>query len=581
MEIKRIILATVISALILLGFDYFVPQHPKDADKAAQKIEQAQTPAGVPGPGAPADVAAAAPTSPEMRIPIRDPDTTGSIDLRGARLDDLVLTKYHETLAKDSPFVRLLEKRDGPQPSFVTFGWLNAAGAALRLPDATTDWTAEGDALSPGHPVTLRWDNGQGLVFSIRIAFDRNYLFDVTQSVENKSGRQVSLIPYQAVERDYLPADAGSTFLEIVHQGPLSVMNDRLYEDSYKSMRKGGAMPGGQSWGANGDGGWGGITDKYWLTAVVADAASPVSLHYLYTPEGGYRVEFTAQAPLPVANDATLTTPSRVFAGAKEVELLDTYTNELHIPAFYKAVDFGWFAFLTRPMFHVLHWLYGILGNFGLALMALTLIVKLILYPLATKSFSSMAKMRTLQPRVQALREANKGDPMAMNQQMMALYREEGVNPAGGCLPLLIQAPVAFCLYKVLNITIEMRHAPFFGWIHDLSAPDPTNIFTLFGLIPWDPTTLSPLLHIGIWPILFGGTIWLMQRQSTVSLDPAQARVMQFMPLFYVFFLGRLSAGIVVYYTWNNVLTALQQHVIQRRANALATSGRKVAARKS
>lgn len=568
MEIKRIIVATVISALILLGFDYFVPQHPKEPAKPASEVTQkANQPAGVPGPSAPRNTDAAAPSTPAARVPIRDPETTGSIDLRGARIDDLVLTKYRETLAKDSPFVRLLEKATGPQPAFVTFGWMNASGGQQPLPDATTDWTAEGDALSPGHPVTLHWDNGQGLVFRIRIAFDRNYLFDVTQSVENRTGQPVSLVPYQRIERDYKPEDTGGW---IVHEGPLSVMNNRLNEDSYKSMRKAGDKANHQSYDASGDGGWGGITDKYWLTAIVPDAKAPVTVHYRYLPDAGagaYVVDFTARAPLQVAAGATLTTPARLFAGAKEVELLDTYTNALHIPYFYKAVDFGWFAFLTRPMFHVLHWLYGILGNFGLALLALTLIVKLILYPLATKSFSSMARMRTLQPRVQAIRESSKGDPMAMNQQIMALYREEGVNPAGGCLPILIQAPVAFCLYKVLNITIEMRHAPFYGWIRDLSAPDPTNIFTLFGLIPWDPTTLSAMLHIGIWPLLFGVTIWLMQRQTMVTMDPAQARIMQFMPVLYTLFLGRLSAGIVIYYTWNNILTFAQQSLIQHRAN--------------
>ncbi|CAI9119409.1 membrane protein insertase YidC [Brytella acorum] len=570
MEMKRIIVAVALSFAILIGFDYFVPNHPKD-DPAKQKTSQTEpqkkkeTPLGVPASSSPSNTADAAPASEAARLHVEGPDVQGSINLRGARFDDLVLTHYHETLDKGSPLVRLLEKREGTEPSFVEVGWQNAPGSSAKLPDENTDWSTSDKELSPDHPVTLHWDNGQGLLFSIVLTIDRRYMAEVTQKVENHSEQPVSLIPYQRVERDFTPVETGGW---IVHEGPLSVINNRLNEDSYKNMRKGASNPGNQSWGANGTGGWGGITDKYWLTAVVPDQTAPVSIHYQYLPQGeggSYRVEFTSQAPQSVAAGASLETGSRVFAGAKEVELLDDYTNELKIPYFYKAVDFGWFAFLTRPMFHILHWLYGHIGNFGLALMVLTLIVKLILYPLATRSFTSMARMRALSPRIQAIREHAKSDPTAMNQQIMALYREEGVNPAGGCLPILIQAPVAFCLYKVLNITIEMRHAPFFGWIRDLSAPDPTNIFNLFGLIPFDPTHLSEMLHIGIWPILFGGTIWLMQRQSSITMDPAQQRMMQFMPILYVFFLGRLSAGIVIYYTWNNVLTFAQQSLIQHR----------------
>ncbi|AQS88364.1 translocase inner membrane component YidC [Neoasaia chiangmaiensis NBRC 101099] len=588
MDIKRIITATVISALILIGFDYFVPQHSQQTVENQSKTQTSGTPpkqdehnGPAPTPGAstpPANTADAAPAAAAVRLPIEGPDVTGSLDLRGARFDDLVLTHYGETLAKDSPLVRLLEKADGPQPSFVEIGWQNAPGSSARVPDASTDWTTDDKALSPDHPVTLRWDNGQGLLFSITMTVDRRYLFDIAQKVENKGGQAVSLVPYQRVERDYKPEETGGF---IVHEGPLSVMNGRLNEDSYKNMRKGATQPGYQAWAAAGNGGWGGITDKYWLTAIVPDQAAPVAVHYSYVPNSGagaYRVDFTSQAPLPVGAGATVATSSRIFAGAKEVNLLDQYTDALHIPYFYKAVDFGWFAFLTRPMFHVLHWLFSHLGNFGLALLALTLIIKLILYPLATKSFASMAKMRTLTPRIQSIRERHKDEPMVAQQQIMALYKEEGVNPAGGCLPLLIQAPVAFCLYKVLNITIEMRHAPFYGWIHDLSAADPTNIFTLFGLIPFDVTAISPMLHIGIWPILFGLTIFLMQRQTSVSMDPAQQRMMQFMPIIYVFFMGRLSAGIVIYYTWNNLLTFAQQSLIQRRANAAvpAQGGKKV-----
>ncbi|AOX16327.1 membrane protein insertase YidC [Kozakia baliensis] len=588
MDIKRIITATLISAVILIGFDYFVPQHSQETVEHQAKEQTSTTPpaqntqngpAVTPGvSSSPANTSEAA-AVPAAHLKVSGPDVSGAIDLRGARFDDLVLTHYRETLDKNSPLVRLLEGSKGPQPSFVEVGWMAPAGSNVRVPNAQTDWSTSDESLTPDHPVTLHWDNGQGLIFSIGIAIDRRYLFAITQKVENKSGQTVALLPYQRVERDYKPEETGGF---IVHEGPLSVMNNRLNEDSYKNMRKGATAPNYQAWSANGTGGWGGITDKYWLTALIPDQTSPVSLSYNYVPNGGagaYRVDLVPQAPVEVAANGSQTTSSRIFAGAKEVNLLDQYTDDLHIPFFYKAVDFGWFAFLTRPMFHVLHWLYSHVGNFGIALMILTLIIKLIFYPLATKSFTSMARMRALAPRIQSIRERHKDEPMVMNQQIMALYKEEGVSPAGGCLPLLIQAPVAFCLYKVLNITIEMRHAPFFGWIRDLSAPDPTNIFNLFGLLPFDPTVISPMMHIGIWPILFGVTIFLMQRQGSVAMDPAQQRMMQFMPVIYVFFMGRLSAGIVIYYTWNNLLTFAQQRLIQHRSDKAPNN--KPVARKS
>ncbi|GBQ15661.1 membrane protein insertase YidC [Swaminathania salitolerans] len=572
MDIKRIIVATCLSAAILIGFDYFVPQHAKDdveTPSSSQTQPAKPAPSGkisalpAPVPGGPPANATDMPRKDAGKIAIEGPDATGAISLRGARFDSLVLTHYRETLDKDSPLVRLLEPQGGPQPSFVEIGWQAPAGSTIRLPDADTDWTSSDTVLSPDHPVTMQWNNGQGLVFRIAIRLDRRYLFAVTQTVQNDSGQPVALTPFQRVERDYKPVETGGM---IVHEGPLSVMNDRLDEETYKTMRKGATKPDNAAWSAQGVGGWAGLTDRYWLTAVIPDQKAAVTAQYRYIPgrtDGAYIVDTRSSQPIQIATGSAVQTASMVFVGAKEVNLLDQYTNDLHIPYFYKAVDFGWFAFLTRPMFHILHWLYSHVGNFGIALLILTLIIKLILYPLATKSFASMARMRTLAPRIQAIREHNKGDQMAQNQQIMALYKEEGVNPAGGCLPLLVQAPVAFCLYKVLNITIEMRQAPFYGWIRDLSAPDPTTIFNLFGLLPFNPSFLPEMLHVGVWPILFGITIWLMQRQSMVSMDPAQQKIMQFMPVIYTIFLGRLSAGIVIYYTWNNVLSYGQQKLIQ------------------
>jgi len=568
MDIKRLTTAIFISAVILIGFDYFVPQHP--AHPPAQQTATQSLPAGsdhaiAPTPGADSQPVSEPVSEGDKRISVDGPDVEGSINLRGAQLDDLLLKRYHVTVKQDSPQVRVLEKRTDPQPNLVRIGWHGLADNAVRLPNTTTLWTADGDRLTPDHPVTLRWDNGAGLVFSIGLALDRHYMFTVTQSVANHGAQAVSLFPTATVERDYTPEDTGGF---LAHEGPVSVMDGRLEEDSYKSLRNGSSPPNEQSWSRNGTGGWAGITDKYWLTAIAPDQGSAVAASYGYVASGGagtYRVGFITQAPVQVAAGATASTVSHIFAGAKEVNTLEQYGASLHIPDFYKAIDFGWFGFLTRPMFHLLHWLYGQLGNFGLALLTFTLIIKLVMFPLATKTVKSGARMRALAPRVQAIRDRNKDNPVAANQQVMALYREEGVNMFGGCLPMVIQLPVFFCLYKVLNIAIEMRHAPFFGWIHDLSAGDPTNIFNLFGLLPFDPSHFSPYLHVGVWPILFGFTTYLMQRMNMATMDPAQQRIMQFMPIMYVLFMGRLPAGIVIYYTWNNLLTAGQQMLIQAR----------------
>lgn len=579
MEIKRTLIALTLAAAVLFGFDYFVPKPAYKTPPAATKMVDAKggdkAPAGAPsamGVTAPT----VAPSGPARRVTFTSPAMTGSVSLRGARIDDVSLTQYRETLDKNSPNVRLLESAHGKHPGFIEIGWRQAPGEALKLPNAQTEWTGDSPRLDPDYPLTLRWDNGAGLIFSIKISLSRKYLFSIAQTVENNTGHAVSVVPFARTERDYKPDDEGSF---IVHEGPIAVVNDRLNEGSYKDMRKGVENPDHVAWAADSHGGWAGITDKYWLTASIPDQKDDVAVRYQFQGEeegGEYAVDVAAARPVTIAPHQSSLRSSAVFVGAKEVTLLDDYTNQLHIPYFYKAVDFGWFAFLTRPMFHVLHWLFGLVGNFGIALLIMTLIIKVILYPLATKSFASMARMRVLAPKIQAIRESSKDDQMAMNQKIMTLYKEEGVNPAGGCLPLLVQAPVAFCLYKVLNITIEMRHAPFFGWVRDLSAPDPTNIFNLFGLIPFNPTIITPMLQVGIWPLLFGITIWLMQKQSTVTMDPTQQRVMQFMPVLYTFLLGRLSAGIVIYYTWNNILSYFQQRIIQARVEAAAKRGKRV-----
>ncbi|MBV1823638.1 membrane protein insertase YidC [Komagataeibacter oboediens] len=567
MDIKRFMVATALSAVVLVGFEYFLPQQ---NHKTVE--QQAPTPAPAPASAAGNGTAAAAPVDtgqPDPRVTIDADRVHGSLDLRGARLDDLVLKNYHETVKDGSPLVRVLEPRGQAEPNLVEVGWTNVSGGHVSVPDANTVWTADHDTLTRTQPVTLSWDNGQGQVFQISIAIDQNYMFSVTQKVINHGGEAVSLYPFSRVERAYTPVETGGY---LVHEGPISVIDHKLDESSYKSLRKGAVPPGNIAWTKAGQGGWAGITDKYWLSAVIPQQDSDVAGTYAYQPTGGdrgiYDVGFTARAPLVVAAGGDATTASHVFAGAKEVPLLEKYESSLHIPDFWKAVDFGWFAFLTRPIFTVLDWLNTMLGNFGLALMAFTLLVKALFFPLATKQFHSMGKMRQLQPKIKALRERYKDDQMALNQQMIALYKQEGVNPASGCLPMLLQIPVFWCLYKDLYVTIEMRHAPFFGWIHDLSSFDPTNLFTLFGLIPWNPSVISPMLQLGLWPIAFGLTMFAQMRLNPApAADPAQQKMFQFMPIIFTFFMARQPSGLVIYYCWNNLLTMAQQTLIQRRMN--------------
>lgn len=567
---KRTLLAIVISAIVLIGFNYLVPKPPHQEPSHTSVTQQSSSsmppvPSSSQGQDSMHREGEVA-SLPDRRLPIVGQDVKGTLSLRGARLDDLVLTRYRETLAKDSPLVRLLDRAGSEHPSYLVIGWQNAPGYATRLPDDTTLWESDATELTSGKPVTLHWDNGAGVTFRIHLSLDEHYMFHVQQEVSNQSGQPVSVHPFQRVQRDYLPSDTGSF---TAYEGPIAVMNGRLADNGYKNLRKGSDAPDHVSWQASGQGGWGGITDKYWLTAVGADSSAMVSARYAYDPQqghgGAYQITFASRDPQLVQQGATLGFASHLFAGAKVPSLLQHYSKAFGLTNFDNAIDFGWFSFITRPILYLLHWLYVHIGNFGLALMALTLIVKIILFPLASKAAASSARMRLVAPKVTEIREKYKDDSMAMNQKIMALYKEEKINPAGGCLPILIQAPIFFCLYKMLNISIDERHAPFFWWIRDLSVPDPTNLLNLFGLIPYDPTNIASFLHLSVWGAALGITFWLMQRQSMVSMDPTQARVMQIMPLVYVFVMSSFPASLLVYYTWNNVLTFLQQHYIQHR----------------
>jgi YidC/Oxa1 family membrane protein insertase len=569
MDQQRLFIAIAISVAILLGFQVLIAPHLPQAPKPAPQV--ASTPStAMQTPTSSAQVApvAAGPTVPKEvpRVTIAAHRLRGSISLLGARLDDLVLTDYRESLAPNSPDVRLLEPRSEDHPYYIQYGWSAAPGEQVKLPDNDTVWASSGGTLSAGHPVTLSWDNGAGLTFQLMFSVDDDYMFTVDQSVKNATAAPVKLFPWARIRRDYTPEVAG---YYILFEGLLGVVDGTLQETTYAKAKSEGEKKNGIAYDATANGGWAGITDKYWLTALVPDQSIASTVNFRHISEDGdhYQVDYVTHEPQTIGPNGGVSMSSRVFAGAKIVRLLDRYQAEDHIPNFDKAVDFGWFYFLTKPIFYCLDWLNGLLGNFGLAILVFTVFVKALFFPLANYSYRSMSKMKLLGPKMTALRERFKDEPQRMQQEMMALYKAEKVNPASGCLPMVVQIPVFFSLYKVIFVTIEMRQAPFFGWIHDLSAVDPTNIFNLFGLIPFDPTTLSPFLHLGAWPLIMGLTMFLQQKLNPPPPDPVQARMFQFMPIIFTFMLARFPAGLVIYWSWNNLLSIGQQWLIMRRTS--------------
>ena len=569
MDQQRLFIAIAISVAILLGFQVLIaphlPQPPKPAPQVANNQATTTQPSTAPAPAAAATTTSTVPKE-VPRLQIAAHRLRGSISLLGARLDDLVLTDYRETLAPDSPNVRLLEPRSEDHPYYVQYGWSAAPGEQVKLPDNDTVWAGSGGTLSAGHPVTLSWDNGAGLTFQLTFSVDDDYMFSVQQSVKNATGTPVKLSPWSRIRRDYTPQVAG---YYILFEGLLGVVDGTLQETTYAKAKSEGEKKNGIAYDATATGGWAGITDKYWLTSLVPDQAIASTVNFIHRSEDGdhYQVDYITKEPQTIAANGDASLFSRVFAGAKIVRLLDRYQAEYHIPNFDKAVDFGWFYFLTKPIIFCLDWLYGLLGNFGLAIMAFTLFVKALFFPLANYSYRSMSKMKLLAPKMQALRERFKEEPQRLQQEMMTMYRTEKVNPASGCLPMVVQIPVFFSLYKVIFVTIEMRQAPFFGWIHDLSVVDPTNVFNLFGLIPFDPSTISPWLHLGAWPLIMGVTMFLQQKLNPPPPDPMQARMFQFMPIIFTFMLASFPAGLVIYWSWNNLLSIAQQWLIMRRTH--------------
>jgi len=580
---KNTILAIILSALVLIGWQYFfaTPQQKaqqQPTERTARQEQQVQSPQKAPSVPAASAPAAAAPTdraaalASSERVPITTDSLRGSIALKGARIDDLALVRYHETVDPKSPPIVLLSPSGSSDPFYAEFGW-TAGESKVKLPTSNTVWRQEGSGpLSVGHPVTLVWDNGEGLVFRRTIAVDERYLFTITEEVVNKTASPVTLYPYGLISRHGTPQTAG---YYILHEGLIGYLGeDGLKEYTYKNMQDLKAdASGNKQIDFNVTDGWLGITDKYWAAVLLPDPKAHIKARYSTATLGGketYQTDYLLDA-VTIAPGASGAATARLFAGAKEVHLVDDYERQYNLNHFDLLIDWGWFYFITKPLFLALDWFYHLVGNFGLAILIVTVLIKIAFFPLANKSYASMAKMKAVQPQMMALRERYADDKVKQQQALMELYKKEKINPLAGCLPIVIQIPVFFSLYKVLFVTIEMRHAPFFGWIRDLSAADPTNIFTLFGLIPFDPTVIPVIghfLHLGIWPLIMGVTMWLQMKLNPAPPDPAQAMVFNWMPLIFTFMLASFPAGLVIYWAWNNTLSIIQQSIIMRKHGA-------------
>jgi YidC/Oxa1 family membrane protein insertase len=594
---RNMILAVILSGVVLLAWQYFynVPQMerqraqqaqqaelqkaaPKPADTTSPSSAPPQLGSTTPSPAAPAAASNAPVVSRDQaladsqRVKIDTPSLIGSISLKGARIDDLSLVKFRDTVDPASPAIVLYSPSGTAAPYYAEFGWVPAAGSTVRVPDRNTEWQQESTgALTPTSPVVLKYDNGEGLTFRRTISVDDRYLFTVKDDVSNVGNAPVTLYPFALISRHGAPQVSG---YYILHEGLIGYLgSDGLQEYSYKKLDDAKQVA-----FNNVTDGWLGITDKYWASALLPDTSAKLQAKYSSNLVGNlrtYQADYLAE-PQTIAIGGTGSANSRLFAGAKEVGGVGInfplgpggYNKQLGLNHFDLLIDWGWFYFITKPMFLGLDFFYHLVGNFGIAILLVTVIVKLLFFPLANKSYASMAKMKSVQPQLQALKERYPDDKVKQQQEMMEIYKKEKINPIAGCLPVALQIPVFFSLYKVLFVTIEMRHAPFYGWIKDLSAPDPTNLFTLFGLLHFDPTQLPVFGHylaLGIWPIIMGITMWFQMKLNPTPPDPTQQMIFAWMPLIFTFMLAGFPAGLVIYWAWNNTLSVLQQSFIMRR----------------
>ena len=590
---RNTILAVILSGIVLIAWQYFynVPQMEKQRAQTQTQAELAKptpqtapgstTPGATPSANAPANTPAAAAAAivsrdaaiaASPRVKIETPRVTGSISLKGARLDDISLVQFRDTVDPASPAIVLYSPSNTASPYYAEFGWVPASGSTIRLPDQNTVWQQEGSgALSPSNPVILKYDNGDGLTFRRTIAIDDRYLFTLRDEVTNVGTAPVTLYPFALISRHGTPEVSG---YYILHEGLIGYLGEQgLQEYGYKKIDDA------KSVAFNVTDGWLGMTDKYWASALLPDTAAKLQARFssnLVGTKRTYQTDYLLE-PQTIAIGGTASANARLFAGAKEAGVvginfpiggLGGYTKQLGLNHFDLLIDWGWFYFLTKPMFLALDWFFHLFGNFGVAILLVTVLVKLLFFPLANKSYASMAKMKSVQPQLAALKERYPDDRQKQQQEMMEIYKKEKINPIAGCLPVALQIPVFFSLYKVLFVTIEMRHAPFYGWIKDLSAPDPTNLFNLFGLFAFDPTQLPLFGHylaLGIWPIIMGITMWFQMKLNPTPPDPTQQMIFAWMPLIFTFMLAGFPAGLVIYWAWNNTLSVLQQGFIMRK----------------
>ena len=492
--------------------------------------------------------------SADKRVKIETNSIVGSINLKGLRIDDIVLKKYNETQEEFSEKIRVLQPIDTYDGYEVTFGWIKNQDANFETPNAESIWKVSNSnaTLTSNNEVEFEWSNTTGQTFITTIGLDEDYLFDITQEVKNNSKEEIIINNASKVTRKQAPSLSG---MFILHEGLLGVLQEKLELIDYDDLKDDEETLNFES-----DNGWVGITDKYWLAALIPDQNK--SFKAIYTYDNGYIAYYRSLNATKVAAGSDHIVESQIFIGAKEAKLIDRYQEDYGIYNFDLAIDWGWFYFLTKPLFNVIYFFSELSGNFGLAIIILTVITRIVFFPLANWSFISMAKMKMLQPEMTRIKELHKDDRAQQQQALMALYKKEKVNPISGCLPILIQIPFFFAIYKMLFVSIEMRHAPFYGWIQDLAAKDPTTIFNLFGLIPWDPPSF---MIIGIWPVLMGLTMYIQQKLNPAPPDPIQARIFMFFPLFITILLAQFAAGLVIYWTTNNVLSIIQQWIINKR----------------
>ncbi|MBP6986155.1 MAG: membrane protein insertase YidC [Alphaproteobacteria bacterium] len=557
---KNLVFFVIIFISVMAGWHFFydAPKIEKELATSAATTQTVNTPSSSPQlPVVTVDRSQALNSS--TRVSIETPSLKGSINLKGASFDDLSLEKYKETTQDNSPNIVLLTPEQTKEPYFIQLGW-TSADPNMQVPNAETIWTADRSTLThQSEPVTLTWKNPQGVIFERKISVDENYVFTIEQNVINHSANPIQLAPFGQVSRVETPVTQG---YYILHEGPIGFIENQLVEKKYTDLKENPETK------ITSQGGWIGFTDKYWLTALIPDQKTKSSFYFKdnkSSPRDHYETGFVGDV-IQIAPGQTGSAKSHFFSGAKVLDLLDDYEAKLGVNHLDKAVDFGWFYFITKPLFILLTIIYKYIGNFGLAILLLTVMIKAVFFPLANKSYRSMARMKDLQPKIEKLKERFNDDKMRLNQEMMELYKKEGVNPAAGCLPILIQIPVFFALYKVFFVTIEMRHAPFYGWIHDLSAPDPTTIFNLFGLLPWSPPAV---LMIGILPILMGVSMWIQQRLNPTPMDPIQQKMFMVMPVMLTYLLSQFPAGLVIYWTWNNILSIGQQWLIMKSSQKM------------